>query len=82
MFPLRREEVWATYEWVYPPTAGASESENMERQFIRANIDEVSGKSDEALQIYRDLYKKLDAKEDASPFVLKRVGDAVKRVRH
>ena len=76
------EEVWATYEWVHPQNAGASEFDNMERRFIRANIDEVSGKSEEALQIYQSLYKELDAKKDASPFVLKRVGDAVKRLRH
>lgn len=76
------DEVWATYEWVYPQTARASESENMERRFVRANIDEASGKSEEAFQIYRSLYKELDAKKDASPFLVKRVGDALKRVSH
>ena len=52
----------------------------MERRFVRANLDEVSGKSEEALQLYRSLEKELNERKDASPFVLKRMQDAVKRL--
>jgi hypothetical protein len=76
------DEVWATYEWIHPQTADASVSDNWERRFIRANIDEVSGKREEALQIYRSLDKELNARNDTSPYVLRRVRDAMQRVSH
>lgn len=37
------DEVWATYEWIHPQIADASVSDNWERRFIRANIDESPG---------------------------------------
>jgi hypothetical protein len=58
LFPLAPpEEVWATYEWIYPETTSEFKSEDMERRFVQANIDEVSGKSEEVLQTYRALQR-------------------------
>ena len=79
---LPPDEVWATYEWVNPPATDESDFDGVERRFVRANLDEVSGKSQEALQLYRSLYKELNERKDASPFVLKRVQDAAKRLSH
>ena len=76
------DEVWATYEWVNPPTSEQSDFDSMERRFVRANVDEVSGKSQEALQLYRSIDKELNQRKDASPVVLRRVQDAVKRLSH
>jgi hypothetical protein len=73
-------EVWATYEWVNPPTTDESDFASRERRFVRANLDEVSGRSEESLRLYRSLYKELNERKDVSPFVLKRVQDAVKRL--
>ena len=42
----------ATYEWLSPQE---SDFKKMERRFIAANSDEVSGKREEALQNYRSL---------------------------
>ena len=51
------DEVWATYEWVSPPAAESSDFDKLEARFIQANNHEVSGKREEALQIYRSLDK-------------------------
>ena len=51
----------------------------MERRFIQANIDEVSGKREEALQIYRSLEKEI---KDPNVRIAQRVRDAVKRLSH
>ena len=76
------DEVWATYEWVSPPAAEASDFNKMEARFIQANIDEVSGKREEALQIYRSLDHELKQREDSGPRVSQRVRDAVQRLSH
>jgi hypothetical protein len=76
------DEVWATYEWVSPPINDASDFDKMERRFIQANIDEVSGKREEALQIYRSLDKQLRERKDSGPRISQRVHDAVQRLSH
>jgi tetratricopeptide (TPR) repeat protein len=73
------DEVWATYEWVSPPIAEASDFDKMERRFIQASIDEVSGKWEEAPQIYRNLQKEM---KDPNVRIAQRVRDAVKRLSH
>lgn len=79
---LPPDELWATYEWVNPPTADESAFDSMERRFVRANLDEVSGKSAEALQLYRSLDKELRERKDLSPTVFERVQDSLKRLSH
>jgi hypothetical protein len=76
------DEVWATYEWANRPTTDESDFDSMERRFVRANLDEMSGKSEEALALYRSIYKALNERKDPSPFVLKRVQDSVKQLSH
>lgn len=76
------DEVWATYEWISPPATEASDFNKMEASFIQANIDEVSGKREEALQIYRSLDKELKQRKDSGPRVSQRVRDAVQRLSH
>lgn len=71
------DEAWATYEWVSPPLSEASDFDRLERRFIQANIDEVSGKRDEALQIYRSLEKEI---KDPNVRVSQRVRDAMRRL--
>ena len=71
------EEAWATYEWVSPPLAEASDFDKLERRFIQANIDEVSGKREEALQIYRSLETET---KDPNLRISQRVRDAVRRL--
>ena len=73
------DEVWATYEWVSPPAAEASDFNKMEARFIQASIDEVSGKREEALQIYRSLGKEI---KDPNLRISQRVRDAVRRLSH
>jgi hypothetical protein len=80
--PLHRpDEVWATYEWVSPP-AEASDFNRMEARFIQANIDEVSGKREEALQIYRSLDQERKQRKYSGPRISQRVRDAVQRMSH
>jgi hypothetical protein len=79
VFVAPPDEVWATYEWVSPPLSQASDFDKMERRFIQANIDEVSGKREEALQIYRSLEKEI---KDPNVRIAQRVRDAVKRLSH
>jgi tetratricopeptide (TPR) repeat protein len=76
------DEVWATYEWVSPPAAESSDFNKLETRFIQANIDEVSGKREEALQIYRSLDKELKQRKDSGPRISQRVRDAVQRLSH
>ena len=76
------DEVWATYEWVSPPAAEASDFNKLEARFIQANIDEVSGKREEALQIYRSLDQELKQRKDSGPRISQRVRDAVQRLSH
>jgi hypothetical protein len=76
------DEVWATYEWVIPPAAEASDFNKLEARFIQANIDEVSGKREEALQIYRSLDQELKQRKDSGPRISQRVRDAVQRLSH
>jgi hypothetical protein len=71
------EEVWATYEWVSPPLSEATDFDKLERRFVQANIDEVSGKREEALQIYRSLQKEIS---DPNVRISQRVRDAVRRL--
>ena len=71
------DEVWATYEWVSPPLSEASDFDKMERRFIQANIDEVSGKPQEALQIYRSLQREL---KDPNLRLAQRVRDGARRL--
>jgi tetratricopeptide (TPR) repeat protein len=73
------DESWATYQW-----AGAGDSDDapsaftlQERRFIQAQIDEVSGKKTEALEIYRDLQKET---KDSNNRLSQRVRDAVRRL--
>lgn len=54
----------------------------MERRILRTNIDEVSGKWEEALQICQSLKKELNARDDASRYLLRRVRDVMQRVSH
>jgi len=74
------DEVWSTYEWTHPQTTQAAISDDWERRFIRANLDEVSGKRAEALQEYRSLETEMKARQETSPYVLKRVRDAIQRL--
>jgi tetratricopeptide (TPR) repeat protein len=76
------DEVWATYEWVSPPAAEASDFNKMEARFIQANIDELSGKREDALQIYRSLDQELKQRKDSGPRISQRVRDAVQRLIH
>jgi tetratricopeptide (TPR) repeat protein len=70
------DEAWATYRWVSPPD---NPPDSQESRFIQANIDEVSGKKSEALQIYRQLVNETKG----SPVRLsQRARDAVKRLEH
>jgi len=71
------DQVWATYEWVSPPLAEASDFDKMERRFIQASIDEVSGKPEEALQIYRSLQREI---KDPNVRLAQRVRDAARRL--
>lgn len=71
------DEVWATYEWVSPPLSEASDFDKLERRFIQANIDEVSGKREEALQSYRSLQQEM---KDPNVRIAQRVRDAVRRL--
>jgi hypothetical protein len=52
------------------------------RGAIQANIDEVSGKREEALQIYRSLDQELKQRKDSGPRISQRVRDAVQRLSH
>ncbi|HWZ78889.1 MAG TPA: hypothetical protein VNX87_20265 [Candidatus Sulfotelmatobacter sp.] len=76
------DEVWATYEWVSPPASEASDLNKMEARFIQASIDEVSGKREDALQIYRSLDQELKQRKDSGPRISQRVRDAVQRLSH
>lgn len=71
------DEVWATYEWVSPPETESSDFDKLERRFIQANIDEVSGKREEALQIYRSLEEEI---KDPNLHITQRVREAVRRL--
>ncbi|HYM77870.1 MAG TPA: hypothetical protein VE377_17980 [Candidatus Dormibacteraeota bacterium] len=73
------DEAWETYLWANPPEARASAPNSIEGRFIRANIAEVSGKRDEALQVYRELQTEL---KDPRVRVSERVRDAVRRLSH
>jgi hypothetical protein len=65
-----------------PPAAEASDFNKMKARFIQANIDEVSGKREEALQIYRSLDQELKQRKDSGPRIARRVRDAVQRMSH
>jgi tetratricopeptide (TPR) repeat protein len=68
------DESWATYRWVCPSD---NPPDSQEARFIRANIDEVSGKKAEALQIYQELVRETKG----TPVRLsQRARDAVKRL--
>jgi hypothetical protein len=72
------EELRATYEWLSPPDSDGSDfSKRVERRFVEAYIDEISGRREEALQIYRSLETET---KNSDPLVSKRVRDAVQRV--
>ena len=72
------EELRATYEWLSPPDSDGSDfSKRVERRFVEAYIDEISGRREEALQIYRSLETET---RNSDPLVSKRVRDAVQRV--
>jgi hypothetical protein len=73
------DEVWATYQWVSPPLSEASDFNKLEARFIQASIDEVSGKREDALQIYRSLEKEI---KDPNVRISQRVQDAVRRLSH
>ena len=73
------DEAWETYLWANSPEARASAANSIEGRFIRANIDEVSGKREEALQIYRELQTEI---KDPRVRVAERVRDAVRRLTH
>jgi hypothetical protein len=72
------EELRATYEWLSPrDSEGSDLSTRMERRFVEAYVDEVSGKREEALQIYRSLETET---KNSDPLVSKRIRDAVLRL--
>jgi len=73
------DEAWETYLWANPSEARASAPNSIEGRFVRASIDEVSGKREEALQIYRELQTEL---KDPRVRVAERVRDAVRRLTH
>jgi len=73
------DDAWATYEWVSPSLSEASDFDKLERRFVQANIDEVSGKREEALRIYRSLEKEI---KDPNVRISQRVRDAVRRLSH
>ena len=72
------DEAWETYRWANAE-ARASAPSSIEGRFIRANLAEVSGKQEEALQIYRELEIEL---KDPRVRVAQRVRDAVRRLTH
>jgi tetratricopeptide (TPR) repeat protein len=74
---LPPHEAWDTYLWANAPEARAAAPNSIEGRFIRANIAEVSGKRDEALQIYRELQTEL---KEPRVRVAQRVRDAVRRL--
>jgi len=76
---LPPEEIRATYEWLSPPDPQESDFRKMERRFIEANIDEVSGKREDALQIYRSLETET---KGSNLRIAQRVRDAVRRLSH
>ena len=77
---LPPEELRATYEWLSPPDSdGSDSSKKVERRFVEAYVDEVSGKREQALQIYRSLETET---KNSDPLVSKRVREAVRRVSH
>ncbi len=70
----------ATYEWLSPlDSEGSDSSKSVERRFVEAYTDEISGKREEALQIYRSLETET---KNSDPLVSKRVRDAVRRLSH
>lgn len=76
---LPPDEMRATYEWLSPPDPQESDFSKMERRFIEANIDEASGKRDQALQIYRSLETET---RNSNLHIAQRVQDAVRRLSH
>jgi len=70
------DEAWATYRWLCPPDDPA---DSQEGRFIQANIDEVSGKKAEAVQLYLQLAKET---EGSPARVGQRVRAALKRLGH
>jgi len=74
------QELLATYEWLAPPDSEGSDfGKKVERRFVEAYVDEVSGKREEALQIYRSLETET---KNSDPLVSKRIRDAVLRLSH
>jgi tetratricopeptide (TPR) repeat protein len=49
------DEEWATYRWIDRPLTEWEPFTPEQQQFIQARLDEVAGKRDEALKIYRQL---------------------------
>lgn len=49
------EDAWATYRWIDRPLSEWAPFDNFQQQFIRAILDEISGKRDEALVLFRQL---------------------------
>lgn len=73
------DEMRATYEWLRPPDPQESDFSKMERRFIEANIDEVSGRREEALQIYRSM--EIETR-NSNLHIAQRVRDRVRRLSH
>ena len=53
------DDAWKTYVWLAGESGDNSETEDLHRMFIHANLLELSGNRDEALSEYRGLRQKL-----------------------
>jgi hypothetical protein len=71
------DEAWATYQWIDRPLTEWAPFTPMEQQFIQAKLDEISGKPDEALQLYRQLERETQASDGT---LSRRTRAAVKRL--
>lgn len=49
------DEAWATYRWIDRPLSEWEPFDEFQQRFIQASLDEISGKRDEALQLFRQL---------------------------
>lgn len=74
------EEAWQTYLWLQPdPTSEARGDQNLNSQFIHANLLELSGRNDAALSAYRQIQTEL---RDRPGSLRNQVEGAIVRLTH